>query len=340
MADLELRFEFEITRRPLTIVFAPCLRANSSTSSANTSTSTFVVFSSARSASLRKMTVFSTEYIVASCAAKFITTPTTTLVEIPAGWRRTSTPPDATRFSLPGKMATARVGARRRCSPIVELCSSPWRRVERTGSGSSVPPPPPNEYSTSLLPSDQHARQMFGERHAQGFNHLVRRIDEDDVMALVRPGEVAPRIRADDPALQAELLEVALDDLDGGGVRTRRTSRSRRLARGPRGRARPSRRRGRARRLPRRADDRDVGFPNAVGGRPRVAFLSACRSSRPCASPPRFAWRQATPLTDRRRRRGRSRRSVALRSLRARPLPPARAPAAVDRRRDGRTGTR
>ena len=68
-------------------------------------------------------------------------------------------------------------------------------------------------------------------------------------------------------------------------------------------------------------ESRGSRMPPPEHGRTSAAcrVLSARRSPRPCASPPRFAWREATRSTDRRRRRGRSRRSAALRSPRARP---------------------
>ena len=103
---------------------------------------------------------------------------------------------------------TGRAGAHDASNTV--SCVEPWRRVERTGER-QLRLDAGRRLEDDAAALGEHARQMFGERHAQGFNHLVRRIDEDDVVALVRPGEVAHRVGADDPALQAELLEVALD---------------------------------------------------------------------------------------------------------------------------------
>ena len=76
----------EMARRPFTIVRAPKRRANSTTRSENTSTSTLA---RSASASRRNSTRSSTENIVALCCGSR-TTPTTTRSKIPAARRMMS----------------------------------------------------------------------------------------------------------------------------------------------------------------------------------------------------------------------------------------------------------
>ena len=91
-----------ITRRPFTIVRAPCLRAKSTTSSLNTSTTTL---SSSESASSRNATRSSTVNSVCLCVGSR-TTPTTTESKIAAARRITSTCPRVTGSNVPGLIAT------------------------------------------------------------------------------------------------------------------------------------------------------------------------------------------------------------------------------------------
>jgi hypothetical protein len=81
-----------MTRSPFTIVWALCFRANSTTSSENTSTTTL---SQAASASSRNATRCSTGNSVSLCCG-FWTTPTTTRSKIDAARRMTSTCPFVT----------------------------------------------------------------------------------------------------------------------------------------------------------------------------------------------------------------------------------------------------
>ena len=91
-----------ITRSPFTIVRAPCLRAKSTTSWLNTSTTTL---SSPASASSRNATRSSTVNVVCLwCGSR--TTPTTTRSKIAAARRMTSTWPNVTGSKVPGLMAT------------------------------------------------------------------------------------------------------------------------------------------------------------------------------------------------------------------------------------------
>jgi hypothetical protein len=91
-----------ITRRPFTIVRAPCLRAKSTTSSLKTSTTTF---STSATACSRNATRSSTEKVVCLCCGSR-TTPTTTRSKIAAARRMTSTCPSVTGSKVPGLMAT------------------------------------------------------------------------------------------------------------------------------------------------------------------------------------------------------------------------------------------
>src|SRR4029079_422360 len=91
----------EIARRPLTIVLAPHARANSTTSSAKTSTS---MLSWPTSASRRNWTRSSTENIAFLCCGSR-TTPTTTRSKIPAARVMMSRWPFVTGSEVPGRMA-------------------------------------------------------------------------------------------------------------------------------------------------------------------------------------------------------------------------------------------
>ena len=56
----------------------------------------------------------------------------------------------------------------------------------------------------------QDGREVEREPHGDGFNHVVRRIDQDQVEAAPFGGQKPEHVRAGDlGALEAELVEIA-----------------------------------------------------------------------------------------------------------------------------------
>ena len=279
----------EIARSPLTIVFAPCLRANSTTSSANTSTSTFVTCSRERLLEKRDALLDGEHR---SLVLRIADDADDDAVE---DLRR---PADDVDVAVRDRVVAARADRddRRRRSWRVEhgqLRRAVASRRCARASGSS----------------GSHARRRLEDDAAAVGEHAladVRRVGMPRVQPSRRAGRRArrrsarppsPRYRvtsgADDAALQPELVEVPLDRSDSGADRTRRTSRSRRLATALRGRAPRSPRRGRAPVL--LPPSRGARRPPPARGPTSAACraLSARRSSRPCASPPTILTAQA-----------------------------------------------
>src|SRR5690242_10918377 len=201
----------EITRRPLTIVFAFHRRANSTTSSVNTSTSTFPGSSFSASAVRMKSTRSSTVNIVALCCGSR-TTPTTTRSKISAVRRITSRCPYVTGSYAPGQIAVTGSGA---IDAFALVQGHAGRAVAAAGADLErrelrLVPGGGLERDEAVLGED--CGEVLGEPHGDGFNHVVGRIDQDQVEAAALRGEERERFAADDLGrVEAQLLQIALD---------------------------------------------------------------------------------------------------------------------------------